>query len=267
MNIYNYDNETKEYLFTSVAEADPAETEKQGKFIPLIPANATLIAIASYNTDNQIPVFENDNWVVKSDYRKNYYKVDGNLNVEEITTIGEQTGFYIVDKEVGEDIKINPDWYKIVEDNVVKKTSEEYEQEQIAKEKARILELSMTRSDFFDATIKAFGADEADLLPVITEILASIPETFEIIPDVPNAIATKMALNNYKNAAGFYRKHPLFVILSNRPMKISEELTITITSEQWDRFFDETNKRNPDAYKELLPVLYQKSPIEHKTIY
>lgn len=173
MNIYNYDEDTKEYLFTSEAEADPAETEKQGKFIPLIPANATLIAIPSYNSDNQIPVFENNNWVVKSDYRKNYYKVDDNFNVEEITTIGEQTGFCIVDKEVGEDIKINPDWYKIVEDNVVKKTSEEYEQEQIAKRQETFnKEFFLTSLGYIRRNVNmATGQTKdflADLLPTIS---------------------------------------------------------------------------------------------------
>lgn len=126
--------------------------------------------------------------------------------------------------------------------------------EQIAQEeRQRIKELSMTRSDFFDATIKAFGADESDFLPIIENILAQIPDTFQIMEDVSNEVAVKIALNNYKNAAGFYRKHPLFAILSNVPIQISEALTITITSEQWDKFFDETDKKNPNAYKELLP--------------
>lgn len=262
MNIYNYDEDTKEYLSTSVAEADPAETEKQGKFIPLIPANATLIAPPIVEI-NQVTVFEDNHWVIKSDYRENCYKVDDNFYVQEITTIGEQTGYYIVDKSVGEDIKVNPDWYKIIEGKILKKTSDEYEQEQILKEKERIFELSMTRSDFFDGTIKAFGADQSDFLPIITGILGNIPETYELIPDVPNEIAVKMALNNYDNAKDFYRKHPLFAILSDRPMKISEELTITITSEQWDRFFDETDKKNPNAYKELLPKLIDETKVSY----
>ena len=126
--------------------------------------------------------------------------------------------------------------------------------EQKAQEEAeRIKELSMTRSDFFDATIKAFGADESVFLPIIENILKQIPDTLQIMDGVSNEVAVKIALNNYKNAAGFYRKHPLFTILSNVPIQISEALTITITSEQWDKFFDETDKKNPDACKELLP--------------
>ena len=129
----------------------------------------------------------------------------------------------------------------------------DYEAQKAQEEAERIKELSMTRSDFFDATIKAFGADESDFLPIIENILAQIPDTFQIMEDVSNEVAIKIALNNYKNAAGFYRKHPLFAILSNVPIQISEALIITITTEQWDKFFDETDKKNPNAYKELLP--------------
>lgn len=159
------------------------------------------------------------------------------------------------DKNIVEDedfiYAIEP-WEKLVNGEVIDNTKE-YEAQKAQEEAKRIKELSMTRSDFFDATIKAFGADESDFLPIIENILAQIPDTFQIMEDVSNEVAVKIALNNYKNAAGFYRKHPLFTILSNVPIQISEALTITITSEQWDKFFDETNKKNPDAYKELLP--------------
>ena len=44
----------------------------------------------------------------------------------------------------------------------------------------------------------------------------------------------------------------LFTLLSGVPIEIGEH-TIKVTSQQWDKFFDETDKKNPDAYKELLP--------------
>lgn len=121
---------------------------------------------------------------------------------------------------------------------------EAWEDKQAQKEKERIQELYMTRNDFFDATIRAFGADEDDLLIALSGT---------ITPMSLDNIEQKIALNNYKNALNFYRKHPLFTILSNVPIRISEALTITITPGQWDKFFDETDKKNPDAYKELLP--------------
>lgn len=112
------------------------------------------------------------------------------------------------------------------------------------KEKERIQALSMTRSDFFDGTIKAWGADSSDLLPAIKNILKTIQ-----LSDVEK----KIAINNYENALNFYRKHTLFTLLSGVPITIGSK-TIVITEDQWDRFFDEVNKQNPDAYRELLPL-------------
>ena len=113
-----------------------------------------------------------------------------------------------------------------------------------ADETERIHELFMTRSDFFDGTIKAWGQDGDDLLPVIEGLINSLNIT---------DLEKKIAINNYKNALNFYRKHTLFTLLSNVPIPIGGA-TVQITAEQWDKFFDETAKRNPDAYKELLPV-------------
>ena len=121
----------------------------------------------------------------------------------------------------------------------------DYEQEQAQKEQARIQELFMTRSDFFDGTIKAFGADSDDLLTAIQAVLA---------PMQISDIEKKVAINNYRNALNFYRKHPLFTLLADVPISVAENITITITSEQWDRFFDATDRKDPDAYKYLLPL-------------
>lgn len=137
-----------------------------------------------------------------------------------------EAGKYIVE---GGKLVLNPNW----------------EEEKARKERERLDALFMTRSDFFDGTIQAFGADADDLLLVIQQVL----QTLEI-----SDIEKKVAINNYKNALNFYRKHPLFTMLSNIPLPISEDVTITITPEQWDKFFEETNKKNPDAYKELLPA-------------
>ena len=110
------------------------------------------------------------------------------------------------------------------------------------KEQERIQSLSMTRSDFFDGMIMAFGTDSEDLLSAIQNVLNNLSI---------DEVQKKIAINNYKNALNFYRKHDLFKLLSNIPIEIGE-FFITITGAQWDRFFDETNKKNPEAYKELL---------------
>ena len=275
--VHHYDKNTKEYLYKEEAEIDKQATKRLGYNVHLLPAYSTLKLVPEFGeneipvysshteqqtTTEQIPVYDEETgeiisyeeqekitdvlieeWTLKPDYRKNFYKVDDNLNVLPIDTIGEQEGFYLVDKSTGDLIKENPDKYKISDGNVVAKTDEEYLQEQAEEKQARIQNLYMTRSDFFDATIRAFGADEDDLLTAISGA---------IIPMSIDQINTKIALNNYKNALNFYRKHPLFTMLSNVPIKLSDELTITITPEQWDKFFDETNKGNAEAYKELI---------------
>lgn len=132
MFIYHYNNNTKEYTHKTTAEADPAETQVQGKFIPLIPACSTLLEPPSYGK-NEIPVFEKNEWVIKPDYRANFVKVDNNFQVQEITNIGNIEGYYLVTKEQGESIKENPDKFKIVDSNIVEKSEEEYVQEQFIK--------------------------------------------------------------------------------------------------------------------------------------
>jgi len=108
----------------------------------------------------------------------------------------------------------------------------------------RILKLSVTKSDFFDATIKAFGLDDTDLLPIVSNIIAQV--------EVPE-VMKKIAINNFKNAKDFYRNHEIFNVLAGKPIVINEQLTITITSEQFDKYFDKASQHDADAYKELLP--------------
>ena len=75
MFVYLYDKNTKEYLTSMEADKDPEETLLQGKFVPLLPANSTLMVPPVYNLKNEIPVYKNEKWVIEADYRKNFYKV------------------------------------------------------------------------------------------------------------------------------------------------------------------------------------------------
>lgn len=138
------------------------------------------------------------------------------------------------------EIKEVQEGYVIVDFELM--TIEEKEQREQTKERERLDSLFMTRSDFFDATIKAFGADENDLLTLISSVLSTLP-----LSDIEK----KIALNNYKNALNFYRKHTLFTLLSDVEIPISEQQSIVITSEQWDRFFKTKD------YKELLPKVQE----------
>ena len=161
----------------------------------------------------------------RADFIVEYNHKQG-LNIQEI-----ETALYALEA-----------WEKLEGDTVID-NPEEHQQEQAKKEAERTQELFITRSDFFGATIRGFGADEDDLLPAITQAIS---------PLGIDATDAKIALNNYKNASNFYRKHPLFTILSSIAIPISEELVIKISSEQWDSFFDKATKKDPDAYKELL---------------
>ena len=103
------------------------------------------------------------------------------------------------------------------------------EEEKQQQEKARIQELSITRSDFFDGMIMAFGLDSKELRIIVENVL----NTINITP-----VQIRVALNNYDNALNFYRKHTLFELLSGIKIPVTEEKSLFITSKQWDRFFE-----------------------------
>ena len=119
-----------------------------------------------------------------------------------------------------------------------------YEEEQAQKERERIQELFMTRSDFFDGTILAWGVGQDELLVLIQGLLATLP-----IEDVKKLVA----INNFKNALNFYRKHDLFKMLVNIPIKLTDTIQVIITDENLDKFFDEVAKGNKETAWQYLP--------------
>jgi capsule polysaccharide export protein KpsC/LpsZ len=125
-------------------------------------------------------------------------------------------------------------------------TEEEKREQEEQAERKRIQALYMTRSDFFDGFILAFNLGQVELRAIIEQILHSINIT---------DVEIKVALNNFDNALNFYRKHTLFTLLNAVEIPINEEMTLVFTSDIWDKFFDETNKRNPEAYKELQKAI------------
>lgn len=128
MNIYMYDKKTLEYLGTKEADKDPEETKTQGHFVPLVPACATLIEPPQYG-ENEIPVFEENSWVIYPDLRTNFRKINSDLSVEKILTIGNQEGALIVSKDIADAVSVNPELFKITNNKVVPKSSAEIEQE------------------------------------------------------------------------------------------------------------------------------------------
>ena len=132
-----------------------------------------------------------------------------------------------------------------------------YTEEELAyQEKERIQELSMTRSDFFDGTIMAWGIGQDELLVLIQGLLATLP-----IEDVKKLIA----INNFKNALNFYRKHDLFKMLVNIPIPLTDTVQIILTEESLDKFFDEVDKGNKATAWQYLPQPVQ-IPLPEETV-
>ena len=119
-----------------------------------------------------------------------------------------------------------------------------FEEEQAQREKKRIQELKMTRSDFFDCTIRAWRLREKELLVLIENLLATLP-----VDEVDKLVA----INNFENAQNFYRKHTLFSMIVIAPLKLSETTQVIITNEHLDKLFDEVDKGNKETAWQYLP--------------
>lgn len=148
MNLYNYDKNTKEYLSTTLASADPMETKIRGEFVPLVPACATVIEPPKTG-ENEVAIFNGKVWEIKKDFRVSHKICDENFNIKDITEIGEIEENYLVSAEMAELIKENPNNFKIQNNEIVQKTEEEYQEfldnkikkEEAEKIKNQLLEL------------------------------------------------------------------------------------------------------------------------------
>lgn len=148
MNLYNYDKNTKEYLSTTIASADPMETKIKGEFIPLVPAYATLLEPPTTG-ENEVAIFNGEAWEIKKDFRVSHKICDENFNIKDITEIGEIEENYLVTADIAELIKENPNNFKIQNNEIVQKTEEEYQEflnnkikkEETEKIKNQLLEL------------------------------------------------------------------------------------------------------------------------------
>lgn len=148
MNLYNYDKNTKEYLSTTIASADPMETKIKGEFVPLVPAYATLLEPPTTDK-NEVAIFNGEAWEIKKDFRVSHKICDENFNIKDITEIGEIEENYLVSAEMAELIKENPNNFKIQNEEIAQKTEEEYQEflnnkikkEETEKIKNQLLEL------------------------------------------------------------------------------------------------------------------------------
>lgn len=172
MNLYNFDPNTKEYLMTTIASADPMETKIKGEFIPLVPAYATLVEPPNTG-EGEVAIFNGESWEIKKDFRVSHKICDENFNIKDITEIGEIEENYLVSADIAELIKENPNNFKIQNGEIVQKTESEIEQQKI---KARQTQFE---KDFFLTSLgyirrkvsMATGETKdflCDLLPAIT---------------------------------------------------------------------------------------------------
>ena len=219
MYIYHYSKQTKEYLSKSTAEADPAQTKKQGEFVALVPANATLLEPPETG-DNEAAVFTDGEWVLKADYRKTHKKCNDNLVIEDIKELGEITDGYLVTNETAALIKETPEKFKIENGAVVELSDEEYTEYLEAVEAERIANLSLTAADVERAIYKAKGIDFDDIV-----------ESIEAMNEAGTADNDIKALKIELKANNFYRGNEYVEQIGN---------LLGITSEQLDDFF-ETN--------------------------
>ena len=95
MKIYNYNNQTREFLSEEEAQRDPLEKEERY----LIPASATTIEPIEVG-ENEVAVFESDKWVKKIDLRGKKYWNKQTKEEFVINEIGDELGSEYTDKEL-----------------------------------------------------------------------------------------------------------------------------------------------------------------------
>lgn len=84
MLVYNYNEETKEFLYSEEAHLDPLETQIKGKNVYLLPANATFEKPLE-KQDGKAVVFDKTSWKLIDDNRGKYTIKDN--QIQEIKTL------------------------------------------------------------------------------------------------------------------------------------------------------------------------------------
>ena len=193
MKIYLFDRNTKEYIGEEEASSNPEETRVKGEFVPLLPPNATLIVPPEFS-EGKTPIFNGNNWEIVDDFRKKFMKVDDNFDVSEITSLGSQKGYYVVEKSIGELIRKCPSNYKIQDGIVVMKSEEEINLEACEKRKSKFeAEYFQTSKGWVkrdvilpNGDVKDFIADILLQIKASLELGVEVKVTFYKTPDFTN---------------------------------------------------------------------------------
>lgn len=212
MKLYLYDEFTKEYIETIEAYLDPEETRIQGKEVCMYPANSTDIEPPT-TIENQVCIFEVDNWVVKADFR-GQYQCNEDLEVSLVDCVGElQEGFILITEEQAKKIEEDKLFYIVQDGELIENPNYEAEQEQ--KERERIGNLFLTGADVERGIYQAKGMDFEDILAFV---MANPPVGLDV-----KALRIELKANH------FYRGNTYVNAVG---------ALLGFTSEQLDKFFE-----------------------------
>lgn len=165
MLVYNYDKNTKEYLYSEEAYIDPLASRMYGTEAYFIPENATKIAPIEV-PKGYVTVFNNDYWVIEKDYRGKY-QIGTTGDISVVDYIGElKEGFVLLTDEQYKQLQEQPEYY-IVQNGVliVNPRLPEIEAERIAKS-------YMTKWDFVKFILNPLGFTYAMLKEVLAKDIA-----------------------------------------------------------------------------------------------
>ena len=120
MLVYNYNEETKEYLNESEAYIDPEESIAQHKPIFMLPANATFKKPPEKGS-HYVYCFIKDNWVKTADYRGSRIINSDMTIIDSIDKLGDIPKDYcLITTEQEEILAKDPDYYIWTKDGLIK---------------------------------------------------------------------------------------------------------------------------------------------------
>ena len=106
---YIYDAITSEYLYDSKAFLSPLEKDNY-----ILPAYATYQKPPSVN-DDEVAIYEDDNWVIKPDYRGEYEINLETLEIDTIKYIGDiNSNYQMISEDLYMDYLKNPNKYAVI---------------------------------------------------------------------------------------------------------------------------------------------------------
>ena len=207
MKLYLYDEITKEYVEEVEAYIDPEETIVQGVPIYLHPPFSTDIKPPTLGK-NQTCLFEEENWVIKSDYR-GQKQCDEKFNISTVETIGDlEQGYVLITEEQANKIAEDKLYYIIVNGELVENPNYEEEQAEARKQDFLNQFFSLGEYGYFRKQPKGYGSAVESLNTAfnVVTILGKLPAdtlTFYKEPDFNDAEQCTeewLIANSFKNA-------------------------------------------------------------------